>query len=109
VNRSTVGVGEAVKFNGTQSSGRQLSATWDGPGISSSNATVTHRFSEPGTYQVNLTVSDVYGRTSTDTVTVTVENESSASVAASEREPVAAAVEPDATPSWSLGAVSVRN
>jgi oligosaccharyl transferase (archaeosortase A-associated) len=82
-NRTVVAPGEPIEFNASNSTGRRLSYTWSGA-ISGTNQTVVRSFDEPGTYTVNLTVSDVVDRTDNATVTIEVvaeENESNASVA----------------------------
>jgi PKD repeat protein len=64
-----------VNFDGSKSSGEDLSYAWDfGDGQSGSGATVEHTFTEPGTYTTTLTVDN--GEKSDDgTITITVYQE----------------------------------
>ncbi len=66
-----------VSLDGSGSSdpdGSVAAHAWDfGDGESTTGASVTHTFSDPGTYTVTLTVTDDVGATASDTVTVTVD------------------------------------
>ncbi|MFO7956539.1 MAG: PKD domain-containing protein [Candidatus Brocadiia bacterium] len=66
-----------VNFDGSASSdgdGTITQYTWDfADGSTGSGATVSHIYSEAGTYNATLTVVDDYGTSASDTVTLTVE------------------------------------
>ncbi|MFW6119022.1 MAG: PKD domain-containing protein [Planctomycetota bacterium] len=70
-----------VNFDGSASSdgdGTITQYTWDfADGSTGSGATVSHIYSEAGTYDATLTVVDNYGTSASDTVTVTVETPNS--------------------------------
>lgn len=74
----TVTVGDDVTFDGsgsTDADNDSLTYDWefgDGENVSG-EPTVTHAYSEAGTYEATLTVEDEHGVTDTNTVTVTVE------------------------------------
>jgi CSLREA domain-containing protein len=72
--RSTAGVGQAVQFDGSASSGEgSLSFAWNfGDGGSASGATAAHAFSTSGRHVVTLTVTDTRGATASATVAVDV-------------------------------------
>jgi PKD repeat protein len=63
-----------VTFDATNSTDNGvLSYSWDfGDGNTTTGATPTHTFADPGTYSVTLTTTDAGGNTDTDTITVTV-------------------------------------
>ena len=64
-----------VSFNGSSSTDDHgvTSYSWNfKDGSSSNNTNPTHTFTDPGTYTVELTVSDENGLTNKDTVTITV-------------------------------------
>lgn len=66
----------SVNFDGSESvdpDGGILSYAWDfGDGADASGPLASHTFTQPGTYQILLTVTDSQGRISTDTATITV-------------------------------------
>ena len=68
-----------VTFDGSASSDAErdpLTYLWDlGGGTSSTNASASRTFAEPGTYTVRLTVKDPSGLTGTATTTVTIGDE----------------------------------
>jgi PKD repeat protein len=68
----------AFGFDGTDSAdpdGTSLSFSWTfGDGATATGAQPTHSFSEAGTYNVELTVEDAYGMTSTDSTSIAVES-----------------------------------
>jgi len=74
----TPDAGALVLFNATlsrETDGRIVSYAWDFDGdgtVDSYAAIVDHTFAENGTYAVTLTVTDEYGRTSTQTQTIVV-------------------------------------
>lgn len=75
------GAHDAVFFDGTNSSdpdGDPLTYSWDfGDGTSGNGAVVSHKYTQAGTYNVTLTVSDGKGKacsTAFDTITVTINN-----------------------------------
>ena len=64
-----------VSFNAGASSDNVgiVSYEWDfGDGTTGTGLTVTHTYTQPGTYSVLLTVRDAAGNSNTDTITVTV-------------------------------------
>lgn len=70
---------QTISFNATgstASAGRQIvSYAWDfgtGAGLQPGGATITHRYTAPGTYTVTLVVTDDVGKTSSTSLTVTV-------------------------------------
>jgi PKD repeat protein len=69
---------EEVEFNGTSSvdpDGNIVSYAWDfGDGFDGTGDVVTHEYSDDGTYQVTLTVTDSAGAYGTNTVSVVVLN-----------------------------------
>jgi len=69
-------LGERVEFNASGSNdpeGGGLSFSWDfGDGSTATGPVVNHSFSRPGSYRVNVTVTDAKGASSTMTETVTV-------------------------------------
>ena len=73
----TVLVGETVRFDGSGSTGNNLSYSWDfGTGATPGTDTgdmPSCTYSTPGTKVVTLTVTDAVGATASDTVTITVE------------------------------------
>jgi len=74
----SVVVGQLVTFDGSGSDGNIFSYDWDfGDGVEAidSSAIITHMYLTPGTYEVALTVIDVYGYSDTDTALVTVTEE----------------------------------
>ncbi len=71
----TVNEDTSATFDGSGSSDDEgiVSYQWDfGDGGTASGITVSHIYSDPGTYTVTLTVTDVVGLSDTDTLTVTV-------------------------------------
>ena len=69
----TVDIEEAIQFDGTGSTGDIESYEWEfGDGNTATGANPIHRYDEPGTYTVELTVRTASGSTATDTATVTV-------------------------------------
>jgi len=74
----TIGVGTAVAFSGAGSSdsdGTIASYNWSfGDLTTASGASVSHAYSSPGTYTVNLTVTDNLGATGSGTASVVVTN-----------------------------------
>lgn len=73
-------VGEEITFDGSKSydpDGTIVSYHWEfGDGSSGEGMTVTHAYSEPGSYTVTLTVTDDGGLTGSDTAIITVEEAS---------------------------------
>ena len=73
---TSVNAGEIISFSGADSmdpDGTITSYEWDfGDGTTASGATVTHAYSNEGTYAVKLTVTDNDGLSDTDTDTVEV-------------------------------------
>lgn len=69
---------QAVRFDGSRSTddlaaAEDLHYAWDfADGETAEGQSTTHRFTEAGTYEVTLTVTDPDGLSATDTVTVTV-------------------------------------
>jgi PKD repeat protein len=83
-------VGQPVAFSGAASSGSGgYSYDWDfGDGSTDSTAqNPTHTYSDPGTYQVVLTVTDSQGGTATSTLTETVDPALTATASASTATP----------------------
>ncbi len=73
----TIDEGQSVSFDGTGSTDNVgiVSYDWDfDDGDTASGATTSHTFDSPGTYTVELTVTDAAGNTDTATVEVTVES-----------------------------------
>ncbi len=72
-------VNKAVPFDGTgsyDSDGTIVNYTWDfGDGTKGYGETTTHVYSNPGTYQVTLTVKDDDGATGSDTTTAMILNQ----------------------------------
>lgn len=64
-----------IFFDGTESTGRSITYFWEiGDGNTSTFPSPSHTFTVPGSYQVNLTVTDDYQNISTATIVVIVEN-----------------------------------
>ena len=89
-----------VSFNGTGSSdpdGQALTYAWDldadGAFDDSTSATPSFTYTQPGTYNVQLRVTDPPGASDTDTVTITAGNSP----------PVASIVTPTAGTTWRVG------
>jgi PKD repeat protein len=78
-------VNETVEFDGTGSSdpdGTIVAYDWDfGDGNTGSGATATHTYTEDGTYNVTLTVTDDLGATDSAGTTVTIEPGNQAPIA----------------------------
>ncbi len=73
----SVGTGESIMFDGTESGGQIESYDWDyGDGSTGTGNAPSHTYSSAGTYTVTLTVSDNVN-TDTDTITVTVQDSDS--------------------------------
>jgi PKD repeat protein len=76
---ATAAVGQTVQFNGSGSSdsdGSIVSHAWDfGDGGTGSGVTVTHVYTEAGSYQVALVVTDDGGLTANATHSVQIEPE----------------------------------
>lgn len=71
----TIVVDTEVGFNASGSSDNVgiASYEWDfGDGFNGTGITATHRYTNPGTYVITLTVRDAANNTSTDSITVTV-------------------------------------
>ena len=71
----TIVVNTEVGFNASSSSDNVdiASYEWDfGDGFNGTGIATTHRYTNPGTYLVTLTVKDATNNTSTDSITVTV-------------------------------------
>ncbi len=65
--------GIPIQFNGSGSTGINLSFAWNfGDGTVGYGVIVGHTYSVPGVYALSLTVTDVYGFSSTATTSVTV-------------------------------------
>ncbi|MFB6178746.1 MAG: PKD domain-containing protein [Halorientalis sp.] len=79
-NRTSVITGDAIAFDGSNSSdpdGPIASYNWTfGDNATATGATPVHTYSSPGTYTVNLTVTDDSGITDTDHLTITVDSNS---------------------------------
>jgi len=70
-----VNMDSEIYFDGTQSTGRGISYSWDiGDGNSSTSPTPSHAYTVPGVYRVILTVTDDYENTSTASIIVIVQN-----------------------------------
>ena len=72
----TVNENSQVSFNASSSSDNVgiASCEWDfGDGTTGQGLATTHTYSEPGTYNVTLTVTDEVGNSNTNSITVTVE------------------------------------
>ena len=71
-------VGETIQFDGSGSydpDGSIVSYSWDfGDGSSGTGVSPTHSYSAPGTYTVELTVTDNYGLTDSDSGYVVIAN-----------------------------------
>lgn len=66
-------VGVPIQFAGGDSTGINLSFTWDfGDGTTATGVVVTHTYTAPGTYTVTLTVVDQFGRQASDRTTATI-------------------------------------
>jgi len=66
-------VGVPIQFAGGDSTGFNLSFTWDfGDGTTATGVVVTHTYNAPGTYTVVLTVVDRFGRQASDRTTATI-------------------------------------
>ena len=64
-----------ISFDGSDSTGRSITYFWEfGDDSSSTSPTPSHTYTIPGVYQVNLTVTDDYGNTSTTSIIVIVVN-----------------------------------
>jgi len=64
-----------IFFDGTQSTGRSITYSWEfGDTSSSTSPTPSHIYTAPGAYHVNLTVTDDYENTSTASIIVIVKN-----------------------------------
>ena len=91
VSKSPVGVGRSVTFDGRESTdpdGSVESYRWSFPdGEAASGVEVSRAFAEPGSYTVQLTVTDDTGDTDTTTRTVTVREPPDASVSWTPTEP----------------------
>lgn len=62
-----------VVFDGTASTGNIASYLWSfGDGAQNDGAETEHTYTSPGTYKVELTVTDTAGKTQTSSVTITV-------------------------------------
>jgi len=62
-------------FDGSESTGRSITYFWEmGDGNTSTAPSPSHTFTVPGSYQVNLTVTDDYQNISTASIVVIVEN-----------------------------------
>jgi PKD repeat protein len=71
----TVNVGTPVTFDASGSTDNVgiVSYEWDfGDGTTESGMTLTHTYSEPGSYMVTLTVKDAAGNSDSDSIIVTV-------------------------------------
>jgi PKD repeat protein len=75
---TTIDEGQSVSFDGTGSMDNVgiVSYDWDfdDDGTTATGQTTSHTFDSPGTYTVELTVTDAAGNTDTDTVEVTVKS-----------------------------------
>jgi hypothetical protein len=91
-------VGVPIQFAGGDSTGFNLSFTWDfGDGTTATGVVVTHTYTAPGTYTVVLTVVDRFGQQASDRTTATI------SPAAPQQACVLTAVGVVCTPTvWSL-------
>ncbi len=66
-------VGSSVNFDATSSGGNGIAYQWNfGDGTTSTNAVVSHAYTNPGLYNVKLVVTDNTGRTHQQTVQVAV-------------------------------------
>ena len=69
-------MGQLLTFDGGRSSGQDgdiVSYAWNfGDGATASGALVTHVYSQPGAYQVSLTVTNSQGLTATTTQVVRI-------------------------------------
>lgn len=66
-------VGVPIQFAGGDSTGFNLSFTWDfGDGTTATGVVVTHTYTAPGTYTVTLTVVDRFGQQASDRTTATI-------------------------------------
>ncbi|MBZ6495067.1 glycosyl hydrolase family 18 protein [Natrinema longum] len=73
---SRVEIGEAVEFDGSESTGAIDSYAWAfGDGTEATGEAVTHTYDETGDYTVELTVTDADGETDTTRLDVTVRDE----------------------------------
>jgi len=77
-NRTTVGVGDPVRFDGSNSTDDVGVSGYHWTlenGTKATGAAVTHRFEEPGDHEVTLTATDDAGNEAETTLTVTVRDE----------------------------------